>query len=129
MNARQLVAGLLETEENIDWSVDPNDPDTRLREPDRTLKTVHVVGRRWYRRTYGGVYCTVDIYINGKLAAHLSPQYGYGDHYMTLALDWLKRNDYIPPQYKDAHALWWLQDKMDFKLTNEVHDVKRERDL
>ena len=130
MNARELVTRLLETED-IDWSPDPADPDDSTAHAHNlaSFKGVHVVGRRWYRRGAGGVYCTVDIYIDGEKKASLPMGYGYGDHYQTRALDWMKENGYIPPAFAGAHALWYLAPKMGFKYTHEVYDVKRQRDL
>lgn len=130
MNARQLVSRLLETED-IDWSPQPGDPDadTSAVQKLANFKEVHVVGRRWYRRGAGGVYCTVDIYIDGEKKTTLPMGYGYGDHYQTRAMDWMKHSGYIPPAFMDAHALWYIAPKMGFKYTHQVYDVKRQRDL
>lgn len=94
------------------------------------IKKLAVYGRRWYRRGAGGVYCKAYIYINDKLV-HVTPeQYGYGDHYLTLAKDWLKRNGYLEGLLDDdREPLWYLRDKHGIELFYTVTDVKRERDL
>ncbi len=91
------------------------------------IKRLEIAGRRWYRRGAGGVYCKAYIYINDKLV-HVTPeQYGYGDHYLTLATQWLRENGYIELDERDP--LWRLRDEKKFELHYSVTDVKRERDL
>ena len=94
------------------------------------IKELEVRGRRWYRRGAGGVYCKAYIYINDKLV-HVTPeQYGYGDHYLTLATDWLRRNGYLDDLLPDPRdPIWYLRDKHGIKLQYGVRDVPRERDL
>lgn len=136
--ARQLgayavpfVSSVRESEEDVDWTPDPADPDasTALASSIPSFKEVHVVGRRWYRRGAGGVYCTVDIYIDGEKKTTLPMGYGYGDHYQTRAMEWMKERGYIPPAYASSCALWHIAEKMGFKYTHDVYDVKRQRDL
>lgn len=95
------------------------------------IKSLRIEGRRWYRRGAGGTYCTATIYINGELV-HATPyQGGSGDHYMTLAKDWLWRNGYLEGLLKDERdPLWTIRDnhpEIDFHYT--VYDVSRQRDL
>lgn len=94
------------------------------------IKKLEIRGRRWYRRGAGGVYCKAYIYINDKLV-HVTPeQYGYGDHYLTLAKDWLTRNGYLEGLIDDERdPLWYLRDKHGIDLQYGVIDVPRERDL
>lgn len=91
------------------------------------IKKLEIVGRRWYRRGAGGVYCKAYIYINDKLIHTTPEQYGYGDHYLTLATQWLRDNGYI--DLDDRTPIWHLRDKGQFELNYYVTDVKRERDL
>ena len=100
---------------------------TRRSEP---IEKLDIRGRRWYRRGAGGVYCKAYIYINDKLV-HVTPeQYGYGDHYLTLAKDWLMRNGYLTGLLDDERdPIWHLRDKHGINLYYGVTDVPRERDL
>lgn len=112
---------------------DPDDPETFIqREVERRsepIKKLEIVGRRWYRRGPGGVYCKAYIYINDKLV-HVTPeQYGYGDHYLTLAKDWLTRNGYLEGLIDERDPIWYLRDKHGIDLRYQIIDVKRERDL
>ena len=113
---------------------DVDDPSVVLKHEVATrsepIKELEVRGRRWFRRGAGGVYCKAYIYINGKLI-HVTPeQYGYGDHYLTLATDWLRRNGYLEDLLPDPRdPIWYLRDKHGIKLQYGVRDVPRERDL
>lgn len=94
------------------------------------IKKLEVRGRRWYRRGAGGVYCKAYIYINDKLVHTTAEQYGYGDHYLTLAKDWLTRNGYLTGLLDDERdPIWHLRDKHGIDLKYGVVDVPRERDL
>jgi len=94
------------------------------------IKKLEIRGRRWFRRGGGGVYCKAYIYINDKLV-HTTPEhYGYGDHYLTLATDWLRRNGYLEGLLDDERdPIWHLRDKHKIDLQYGVRDVPRERDL
>lgn len=133
MNARQLVNRLLETDENIDWTPHPDDPP--IPEPD-PLKTVHVVGRNFYRA--GGIQNTVDIFINGKPVVHLPiAVVVYSDSYLARALHWLKEQGYIPPKYTDKlvkssrrrQSVISLAKKIGFTFTHKAYRALRKRDL
>ena len=94
------------------------------------IKKLEIRGRRWYRRGAGGVYCKAYIYINDKLVHVTGEQYGYGDHYLTLAKDWLTRNGYLEGLLDDERdPIWYLRDKHGIDLQYGVTDVPRERDL
>lgn len=92
------------------------------------IKKLEVQGRRWYRRGAGGVYCKAYIYINDKLEHVTSEQGGYGEHYLTLAADWLERNGYTQRRHR-SEPLWQTAQQMGFEFIRNVTDVRRERDL
>lgn len=120
------------------WADDPepdvDDPTSVLKQEvakrSEPIKKLHIYGRRWYRRGAGGVYCKAYIYINDKLV-HVTPeQYGYNDHYLTLATDWLRREGYLEGLLAPNEPIWYLRDKKIVPdLMYYVTDVKRERDL
>ena len=112
---------------------DPDDPqaflDRELERKSVPITKLEVRGRRWYRRGAGGVYCKAYIYINDKLVHTTDEQYGYGDHYLTLATDWLRREGYLEGLLGERDPIWFLRDKQGIDLQYGVRDVPRERDL
>jgi hypothetical protein len=86
---------------------------------------LHIEGRRWFQRSYGNTYHSVRIYMYGQLVAHLPHSYGYGDHYLQTALDWLKANGHAPADAE--YGTRYLREEL--HGTYSVADVPREKDL
>ena len=133
MKAIQIVNRLLEAESALEKpvpAVNLDDPDAFLRNEvarRSNVKKIEIYGRRWFRRGPGGVYCKAYIYINDKLVHVTSEEYGYGDHYLTLAKNWLMRNGYV--ELEENEPFWFVRDKYGIDLRYSVIDVRRERDL
>lgn len=83
---------------------------------------VHVDARRW-NDTYGNTYHSVSVYRNGEYAGCIPFEYGYGDHYPHTAGCIL--------HLKDPYALgrWAERESLGIRLTTDVIDVKRRKDL
>ena len=86
---------------------------------------LHIEGRRWFRRSFGNTYTSVRIFLNGEQIATLPPQGGYGDHYLTIALEWLKAEELLPKSAE--YGTRYLRENVG--ATYSVVDVARERDL
>lgn len=97
------------------------------------MQSVVVVGRRWFQRTYGNTYHTALIVVNGQTVAKTPKAYGYGDHYLQTAGDWLEQNGYMPGRehypHGGAEPLWSYCRDRGIAYTAEPIDVTRERDL
>jgi len=83
----------------------------------------HIDGRRWFQRTNGNTYHSVRIYRDGALLVTLGPAYGYGDHYLQTAAEWLQANGYPEAQ---GHTLWMRET---LGASYSVTDVSRQKDL
>jgi hypothetical protein len=59
------------------------------------IRSITVIGRKWFDKVNGNTYCTAQIIINGKTAGITDFEYGYGDFYTQAAGVWLERNGYI----------------------------------
>ena len=94
----------------------------------RKPRVIHIHGRRWFARTYGNTYHTVQVWVDGDRVVKTESQYGYGDQYVWTARDWLAANGYLAG-IEDGEALWRWCERNGVKLVNEVSDVARERDL
>lgn len=117
-----------------DDEIDVDDPSAVIKQEvakRADIQSLQIVGRRWFRRGIGGTYCTASIFINDKLVHETPIQGGGGDHYLTLAKDWLMRNGYLHGLLDDPRdPIWVIRDRRpDIKLSYYAFDVKRERDL
>ena len=94
--------------------------------------SIHISGRRWFQRTCGNTYNSVTIYKDGKQVAYLPRSYGYGDHYIDRAQEWLGANGY--PQFAEKSANGTCKhggtaSLREAGISYEVADVSRQRDL
>ena len=100
---------------------------------DKTMKSLVVIGRRWFQKTYGNTYHTASIVVDGKLMHRTEKEYGYGDQYVQTAERWLVENKLIPPPEKYSNGsiqpLWQHLDNLGITFHREVVDVTREKDL
>lgn len=93
------------------------------------MKTLTILGRRWFQKTYGNTYHTATIMIDGR-TVHVIPQrYGYDSAYLTSATDWLRDNGYLEGMDERRDTLWGYCDRAGIVLEYHATDVSRERDL
>ena len=95
--------------------------------------TVRLVGRRWFQRSYGNTYHTVDVYVDEELIGESSRQYGYGDQYIQTGFAILMENTNLPPLRRysngmDEPVYRWAE-RNGIKMEYLVTDVRRKRDL
>lgn len=106
---------------------------TAIRGKQRTTTHVHIVARRWFSRNFGNTYFSADIYVNGELVHQIPYAYGHGDHYEEEAFQWLEDHNYIPKRKHSPNggqaAPWRWAEKNNIRLSREVYDVRRRRDL
>lgn len=89
------------------------------------LQGLHIAGRRWFQRSAGNTYHSVEIFANGERLVRLGPCYGYDNQFLQTALDWLKEQGLVP---NDAeYGTSYLRETLGG--TYSVCDVSRERDL
>ena len=98
----------------------------------KPLVGLHISGRRWHRKSCGGTYTSCTIFANGKQLVYLKKTYGYNDHYLTMAIDWLENNGYIEPDFfpngtSKNYGTRFVREEL--QATYQVTDVQRERDL
>ena len=92
-----------------------------------SIQSITIYGRRWIRRGFGNTYCTAEVYINGKLAFRTPEQYGYDDHYITIARDALVSSGVLA--IPEGKPLWSYCRDNGIELVTSVADVSREKDL
>lgn len=98
----------------------------------RKPKSIVITGRRWFQKTYGNTYNTVEIIIDGKNAVYLPQGYGYGSHYLDRATEWLEENGYLPGRSDNGpfrQPLWSYCEERGINLHYSGVDVARRKDL
>jgi len=95
-------------------------------------RVTHIEGRRWFQKTYGNTYHSVIIHFSDGGSEYLPVTYGYGDHYIETALQWLQEHNYLSrgKQYASGiHEITGSYGLRTLGITHSVADVKRKRDL
>lgn len=85
--------------------------------------SLHITARRWFQRTYGNTYHSVQIFIDGKEVVYIPFQYGYGEQWLQTAVQWMRANGYPSMEYGTRY----LREEMGG--TYDVTDVQRKKDL
>lgn len=97
------------------------------------MKSLTIIGRRWFQKTYSYTYCTACVLVDGKTVFVSEKQYGYGDFYIQVAQDWLDKNGYLPDLGKyengSVQPLWQYCRDRGIEYDYQAIDVARERDL
>ena len=94
------------------------------------MKTITVIGKRWFDRINGNTYHSVKVYTDNELLDSIDCKYGYGDHYIQSATELLVKHDIISiMESRDYIPLWKFCNENDIKLLTDVTDVKRKKDL
>ena len=96
--------------------------------PGPKFRSLEILGRRWFQRSYGNTYHTTEIILDGELVHKTPRAYGYGDQYVQSAAEWLVREGYLSPLWA-GKPLWQLRDDLGIKYRAQAIDVPRERDL
>jgi len=93
---------------------------------EQETKSIVIMGRRWFQKSYGNTYHTVSVVVNGEPVFDSGECYGYGDHYVQTAGEWLERNGIIGENHRPL-SLYCRERGIDYVCN--VSDVARERDL
>lgn len=99
----------------------------------KKIRSITIFGRRWFHKGPGNTYNTAEIYVNGEFVHKTQTQYGYGDHYLDLANDWLAENGHIdnPRGTRGGREPLWhyCRDLHNIEFSYSVADVARKVDL
>lgn len=86
----------------------------------RSIKSITVLGRRWFDKVNGNTYCSAEVFFDGVLVAQVPFEYGYGNYYMQAAVAELVRNKLI--KLKEYESLWQYCDRKSIVLVDSVTD-------
>ena len=98
------------------------------------MQSLMIIGRRWFQRGSGNTYHTATIYVDGKCIHKSEITYGYGEHFLHTAGEWLEANGYMPERRHwhngGADPLWkYFRDDRGVNYSVETIDVDRKKDL
>lgn len=86
----------------------------------KNIKTLNIVGRRWFQKTYGNTYHAVKVYVNNEILIN-NFCYGYGSQYLQTAIELLQKAGYNIKTFLDLRSIKGF--------TETVTDVQRKKDL
>jgi hypothetical protein len=101
--------------------------------PLHKMRSITIYGKRWFQKTWGNTYHSVDVLVDGNLVHRIDFSYGYGGMYMQNAQTWLEQNGYLPGlrHYDNGgyEPLWQYCRDRGINLLDNVTDVSRKKDL
>jgi len=74
-------------------------------------RSVFVEVREWFDKSGGNSYFSARVWVDGHIVAVLPFQYGYGNHFETVAMQELISLGFVSDEYKNR-ALWRLRDDL-----------------
>lgn len=61
----------------------------------KKIKSIMIVGKRWFDKVNGNTYCSSRVYINGELSFCVPWRYGYSNYYEQAAREELNKRGLI----------------------------------
>ena len=99
----------------------------------RKMSVLVLIGRRWFGKTHGNTYHSVEIIVDGNCIHKIDYAYGYGQQYEDSAKNWLDANGYLPGIHKKhgtpGESLWRYCERIGIVYTRSASDVQRKKDL
>lgn len=99
----------------------------------KKIKSLTVIGRRWFDSVNGNTYHSAEVYVNNEFYKNIDCKYGYGDMYIQSAYELLINDNILKDvkKYENGsnEVFWCYCDKKNITLINSVSDVKRKKDL
>mgnify|MGYP000524611856 CR=1 FL=1 len=96
------------------------------------MNNLNITGYEWFDKANGNSYFSADIQADGELVGKLPMQYGYGDHYIDMANQWLHVRGFIdnPTHEKGSReALWRYCEENNIDLYTQKVENCLKRDL
>jgi len=96
------------------------------------IKTLDISAREWFDKVNGNSYFSAHVSINfglkGQKDFAIEYQYGYGDHYLTIAFQELQKRGYIKAQDSNI-ALWRYCSEHNIILRKTKYENCLKRDM
>lgn len=95
-------------------------------------ENITIIGRRWFQRSYGNTYFSMEMFNKNELIAKVDYEYGYGDQYRQAAFEILREMGLYGNEKTEPHGLyedWELLRDDSHKMLIVCHDVNTKREL
>jgi len=93
----------------------------------KKIKSLHIVGKRWFQKSYGNTYHSVLIYVNDE-KIYYPFAYGYDNQFLQTAEELLKKSGYdLKLEEHESLSFWVAMERIGGTYT--VYDVPRKKDL
>jgi len=87
--------------------------------------SIMVIGYRWFDRVNGNTYHSAMVYFDGQAVARAPFQYGYGDQYVSSALEIIRKAGLL--DCPEGTPLWQYCRDNGITFTYQAHDgLKRD---
>lgn len=97
------------------------------------MKTLTVLGRRWFQETTGNTYHSCQVIVDGETIGKVTYAYGYGSHYLQTATNILMCKGLVPDiehnKCGGPEPLWRYCEKHSIAFCDNCADVARKKDL
>ena len=97
------------------------------------MKTLTLIGKRWFNRRCGTTYHSVEIIVDGNHVHYIPLAHGYDQQWEYNGMLWLEANGYLPGRKKKSgtpgEAIWRYCERFGIVYTYSVTDVQRKKDL
>lgn len=91
------------------------------------MKTITVLGRRWFDKPNGNTYHSVRVLVNGEEIDRRAFEYGYGDQYIQTATAMLMDYGALPATFDGSLTRYTRENGIPCYI--DVIDVPRKKDL
>lgn len=92
------------------------------------MRSLTLIGLRWFDRRAGNTYHTVTIIVDGETVHKSGITYGYGSQYEQTAIAWLAAKGLLPSE-ENVYPLSLYCRNRGIAFTSQTVDVARKRDL
>ena len=92
------------------------------------MKSIVIIGKRWFQKTYGNTYYSSVAIIDGEEKARIDFAYGYGNQYEWDMVAKLRACGALVG-IADREPLWQYCERNGITLQSIVSDVRRKKDL
>ena len=90
------------------------------------IKSLFIECREWFDKVNGNSYFSARVWVNGKWEITLPFQYGYEDHFKSVAVRALVEKGFFPKEL-ETRALWVIANELKFDCyTSKAYTTKKE---